>query len=144
MSNRNINENLKNDMWYACDILRRDNNISGVLQYTEHIAWLLFLKFLDEEEKRRVETSLLGGEPYTPVLHGDLAWNSWASPEKLEKWKAPELIQYVRGRLLPGLATLSGAPLARTIARIFSDESVGDQNIVRNVPVCASGENLKM
>ena len=143
MQNRSINETLKNDMWYACDIMRRDNNISGVLQYTEHIAWLLFLKFLDEEEKRRVETSQLGGEPYTPVLQGDLAWDSWASPEKLEERKAPELIQYVRGRLLPGLATLSGAPLARTIARIFSDESVGDQNIVRNVPVCASGENLK-
>lgn len=143
MLNQRINETLKNDMWYACDIMRRDNNISGVLQYTEHIAWLLFLKFLDEEEKRRVETALLGGEPYVPVLQGDLAWDAWAGPEKLEKWKAPELIQYVRGRLLPGLATLSGAPLARTIARIFSDESVGEQNIVRNVPVCASGENLK-
>jgi type I restriction-modification system DNA methylase subunit len=33
--------------------------------------------------------------------------------------------------------------LARTIARIFSDESVGDQNVVRNVPVSASGYNLK-
>lgn len=143
MPNHSINESLKNDMWYACDILRRDNNISGVLQYTEHIAWLLFLKFLDEEEKRRVETAVLGGEPYTPVLQGDLAWDNWASPEKLKAWKAPELIQFVRGRLLPGLATLTGVPLARTIARIFSDESVGDQNIVRNVPVCASGENLK-
>ena len=40
------NETLKNDMWRACDILRRDNNVGCVLQYTEHIAWLLFLKFL--------------------------------------------------------------------------------------------------
>lgn len=143
MLSRRINETLKNDMWYACDILRRDNNISGVLQYTEHIAWLLFLKFLDEEEKRRIETSLLGGDLYGPVLQGDLAWDSWASPEKLKQWKATELIQFVRGRLLPGLATLTGAPLARTISRIFSDESVGDQNIVRNIPVCASGQNLK-
>lgn len=136
------NEALKNDMWRACDILRRDNNVGGVVQYTEHIAWLLFLRFLDEEEKKRVETAALGGDPYQPVIQGELAWDFWASPEKLRTWKAGELIQYVRGRLLPGLATLSGSPLARTISRIFSDESEGDMNIVRNVPVCASGYNL--
>ena len=58
-------------------------------------------------------------------------------------WKVDGLIQFVRGRLLPGLSTLTGSPLARTVARIFSDGSVGDQNVVRNVPVCASGYNLK-
>ncbi len=47
---RQTNETLRSDMWRACDILRRDNNVGGVVQYTEHLAWLLFLKFLDEEE----------------------------------------------------------------------------------------------
>ncbi len=140
---RDTNERLRNDMWRACDILRRDNNVGGILQYTEHLAWLLFLKFMDEEEKRRVELALLGGEPYEPVLHGDLAWDFWASPKALEKSSASELIQFVRGRLLPGLAGLTGSPLAYTIAGMFSDESTGDQNIVRAVPVCASGYNLK-
>ena len=36
----------------------------------------------------------------------------------------------MRGRLLPGLATLSGVPLAQTISRIFSDESVLAHNPV--------------
>ena len=49
----------------------------------------------------------------------------------------------MRGRLLPGLASLNGSPLANTIARLFSDESIGDQTVVRNVPVCASDYNLK-
>lgn len=141
--NQKSNETLKNDMWRACDILRRDNNVGGVLQYTEHIAWLLFLKFLDEEEKRRREIAEFESKQYEPVLQGVLAWDAWASPEKLKNWQAEELIQFVRGRLLTGLATLPGPGLARTIARIFSDESSGDQNVVRNVPVCASGYNLK-
>src|SRR3990170_2069917 len=141
--NLRTNETLKNDMWRACDTLRRDNNVGGVLAYTEHIAWLLFLKFLDEEEKRRKEIAEFENKLYEAVLQGDLAWDSWANPEKLKTWKADELIQFVRGRLLPGLATLPGSGLARTIARIFSDESTGDQNVVRNVPVCASGYNLK-
>jgi len=138
------NDTLKNDIWRACDILRRDNNVGGIIEYTEHLAWLLFLKFLDEEEKKRVAEGLITGEPYEPVLLGtELAWDNWASPEKLDEWDADELIRFVRGTLLPGLAALSGSPLARTIAGIFSDESVGDQTVVRNVPVCASGFNLK-
>ena len=143
IQNKKVNETLRNDMWHSCDILRRDNNVGGVMQYTEHIAWLLFLKFLDEEEKKRAEYAAFEGETYEPVLQGDLTWDNWASPEALDKWKADELIQFVRGKLLPGLATLTGSPLARTIAGIFSDESVGDQNVVRNMPVCASGQNLK-
>lgn len=37
------NETLRNDMWRACDLLRRNNNVGGIMQYTEHLAWLLFL-----------------------------------------------------------------------------------------------------
>jgi type I restriction enzyme M protein len=143
MVKQQTNETLRNDMWRACDILRRDNNVGGIMQYTEHIAWLLFLKFLDEEEKERTAQAELGGEPYETVLRGELAWDSWASPEKLKVTSADELIRFVRGRLLPGLASLNGSPLARTIAGIFSDESIADHSVVRNVPVCASGYNLK-
>ena len=144
IAKRQTNETLRSDMWRACDILRRDNNVGGVMQYTEHLAWLLFLKFLDEEEQERLAQAVLGeGEHYEPVLQGDLAWDAWAGPAKLATWKVADLIQFVRGRLLPGLSTLTGSPLARTVARIFSDESVGDQNVVRNMPVCASGYNLK-
>jgi type I restriction enzyme M protein len=142
---KRINENLSREMWRACDILRRDNNVGGIMAYTEHLAWLLFLKFLDQEEKKRAEEAAFKGETYMPVLQGELAWDYWASPKALEKWDSQkgELVAFVRGRLLPGLASLSGSPLARTISKIFSDEAVGDQTVVRNVPVCASDYNLK-
>ena len=60
MVKRQTNETLRSDMWRACDILRRDNNVGGVMQYTEHLAWLLFLKFLDEEEKKRAGRGIAG------------------------------------------------------------------------------------
>jgi osmoprotectant transport system permease protein len=44
-SRRQTNETLRSDIWRACDILRRDNNVGGVMQFTEHLAWLLFLRF---------------------------------------------------------------------------------------------------
>lgn len=137
MSKRQTNETLRSDMWRACDILRRDNNVGGIMQYTEHLAWLLFLKFLDEEEKRRADEAALVGETYQPMLAGELAWDNWTA------LPANEIIQFVRGTLLDRLARLAGSPLARTVAGIFSDESVGDQTVIRNVPVCASGYNLK-
>jgi type I restriction enzyme M protein len=145
LPNGRLNENLSSEMWRACDIMRRDNNVGGVMQYTEHLAWLLFLKFLDLEEKKRAEEAAFKKEVYTPVLQGDLAWDAWAGPKALEKWNSDksELVAFVRGRLLPGLANLNGPPLAHTIAKMFSDESVGDQTVVRNMPVCASDYNLK-
>jgi len=60
ITKRQTNETLRSDMWRACDILRRDNNVGGVMQYTEHLAWLLFLKFLDEEEQERLATAFRG------------------------------------------------------------------------------------
>ncbi len=140
-----LNENLSNEMWRACDILRRDNNVGGVMQYTEHLAWLLFLRFLDLEERKREEEATFKGERYESVLPPDLRWDAWASPQALSKWDSQkgELVAFVRGRLLPGLAGLSGSPLARTVSKLFSDEAVGDHTVVRNVPVCASDYNLK-
>lgn len=140
---RQTNETLRKDMWRACDILRRDNNVGGVMEYTEHLAWLLFLKFLDEEEKKQARQISTLGIKYEPVIPTDLAWDEWAGREAVHKWEADKLIQFVRGRLLPGLAALNGSRLADTIAGIFSDESVGNLNVVRNLPVCASGHNLK-
>lgn len=137
MIKQQTNDTLRSDMWRACDILRRDNNVGGIMQYTEHLAWLLFLRFLDEEEKRRADEAAVEGKQYTPLITGELAWEHWTA------LPANTIIPFVRGTLLDRLARLNGSPLARTIAGIFSDESVGDQAVVRNVPVCASGYNLK-
>jgi type I restriction enzyme M protein len=133
MTRQQTNETLRSDMWRACDLLRRDNNVGGIMQYTEHLAWLLFLRFLDEEDKRRADEAALRGDTYRPLLAGELAWDCWTA------LPANQIIQFVRGTLLDRLARLNGSPLARTVAGIFSDESVGDQTVTRNVPVCASG-----
>lgn len=51
---------------------------------TEHLAWLLFLKFLDEEQQGRLATARLGeGEHCEPVLRGDLVWSERISAPHL-------------------------------------------------------------
>jgi type I restriction enzyme M protein len=43
------------------DILRRDDGISGAMQYTEQISWILFLKFLNDYEETQYQTAVLNG-----------------------------------------------------------------------------------
>lgn len=138
-------EQLTNDIWRACDILRRDNNCGGVMEYVEHISWLLFLKFLDEQEEIFELEAELAGHDYARVIDSGYCWSDWV-PKALGKklgengrratpeWDGDELMQFVRGKLIPYLASLSGSSEREVIAGVFSD---------RTVIVCGSPYNLK-
>jgi len=130
MSNPNTRETLANDIKHACDILRRDNNCGGVMEYVEHLSWLLFLRFLDAQEEEWATHAQLRGETYEPLLDDEFRWSAWAAKD----WEADDLIGFIHGKLIPHLQALGGDPLRETISGVFSD---------RNVVVCASGYNLK-
>jgi type I restriction enzyme M protein len=118
---------LTDEIWRACDILRRDDNCGGVMAYVEHLAWLLFLRFLDAQEEHWEAEA---GNSYAQILDGDLRWSAWARRD----WDADELLPFVHGRLIPALQALSGSPTRETIRSIFSE---------RNVVVAASPHNLR-
>lgn len=123
-------ETLENDLWRACDILRRDNNCGGVMEYIEHLAWLLFLRFLDAQEDAWETEAKLEKRKYNRILEGDLRWEKWARRDI----PADDLIQFVHTKLIPALQKLGGDPFRETVSAIFSE---------RNVIVAASGYNLK-
>lgn len=130
MNGPQTRETLANEIWRACDILRRDNNCGGVMEYIEHLAWLLFLRFLDAQDEELEAQARLGGQSHEPVIAPEYRWRSWATRD----WPADDLLAFVHGRLIPYLQSLGGDPLRETIRGVFSD---------RNVIVCASGYNLK-
>jgi len=121
---------LANDIWRACDILRRDNNCGGIMEYIEHLSWLLFLRFLDAEEEEKEAQAKLQGESHQPILDAPYRWRDWATKD----WPADELLRFVHGELIPYLQALGGDRLHETIRGVFEE---------RNVIVCASGYNLK-
>lgn len=123
-------EKLANDIWRACDILRRDNNCGGVMEYVEHLSWLLFLRFLDAQEKEWENQAFLAKREYEPVIEKPYRWRDWAAKD----WPPDELLSFVHGQLIPYLQALGGTPLRDTIRGVFSE---------RNVIVCASPYNLK-
>ncbi|MEH2355714.1 type I restriction-modification system subunit M [Nostoc sp.] len=138
-------EQLTNDIWKACDILRRDDNCGGVMEYVEHIAWLLFLKFFDEQEEIFGLEAELAGRSYKRVVDEAYRWSKWVpkalgsrvggnSRRTTPEWDGDGLMQFVRGELIPYLASLNGSSEREVISGIFSD---------RNVVLCASPYNLK-
>jgi type I restriction enzyme M protein len=130
MNGPQTRETLANEIWRACDILRRDNNCTGIMEYIEHLSWLLFLRFLDAQEDEWEKQAHIAGRPYTRIVAGDLRWSEWATKD----WEPSRLLEFVHGRLIPFLQSLGGDPLRETIRSVFSE---------RNVIVCASGYNLK-
>jgi len=131
MNNRpQTRETLANEIWRACDILRRDNNCGGIMEYIEHLSWLLFLRFLDAQEEEWEVQAKLAGKDYQPIIEPPYRWRDWA----IKDWPADDLLSFVHGKLIPYLQNLGGDPLRDTIRGVFAE---------RNVIVCASGYNLK-
>lgn len=123
-------EELANSIWRACDIMRRDNNCGGIMEYLEHLSWLLFLRFLDAQEDAFEAEARIAGRRYERILAGDLRWSAWARRD----WPGDELLRFVHGTLLEHLRNLSGSPERDIIRGLFAE---------RNVVVCASPYNLK-
>jgi type I restriction enzyme M protein len=128
--NHQTKTDLANEIWHACDILRRDNNCGGIMEYVEHLAWLLFLKFLDDQEDEWETQARINQREYYPILGGKFRWREWAKKD----WPAEDLIRFVNGDLIPHLVNLQGDPVRDTIRGVFSE---------RNVIGCASGYNLQ-
>lgn len=57
-------------IWRACHILRRDNNCGGVMEYVEHLAWLLFLRFLDAQKTIWAQEAQIHRRSYACILGG--------------------------------------------------------------------------
>ncbi len=64
------------------DILRRDDGISGAMQYTEQISWILFLKYLNDYEEMQNQAAGLNGEKYTYILKPEFRRSTRACPKK--------------------------------------------------------------
>ena len=122
-------EQLANDMWRAFDVMLRDNNCGGVMEYVEHLSWVLFLKFLDDQEDIFASEAGLRERQYTRILDDHYRWSSWvpkALGRKLSfngrrtapEWDGEQLMQFVRGELIPHLASLSGSSEREVIAGV--------------------------
>ena len=64
----------------ARDIMRKDRGLSGDTDRLPQLTWLLFLKFIDDNERLREVEAELGGEKFKPAIQAPYRWRDWASP----------------------------------------------------------------
>lgn len=104
----------------ARDVMRKDAGLNGDADRIPQIAWLLFLKALDDLEESREVTD----PDYRPALRSPYRWRDWAADSTKRRSGEP-LLTFVNQNLLPHLAELSGSGTAadqrETVGSIFRD-----------------------
>ncbi len=89
-------------------VLYKDPGADSELDYIGQTSWIMFLRYLDNLESERAESS---AGPYQYILDEAFRWGKWAMPKtadgKLDHRKAktgPDLVQFVDRELFPYLA----------------------------------------
>jgi type I restriction enzyme M protein len=92
------------------DILYKDAGADSELDYIGQTSWILFLKYLDDLEKDRMDEAELKGDTYNYILAPEFRWESWAMPKgsdgKLDHNIAltgPDFVDFVDQQLFPYL-----------------------------------------
>jgi len=92
------------------DDLLRTTTCQTELDYIEQTSWLLFLKYLDGQEKEAETTAKLSGKTYKHILDPQYRWGAWAMPKDKagnllhdKAMNGDDLIAFVEGKLFPYL-----------------------------------------
>jgi type I restriction enzyme M protein len=100
-------EQLNSTIKSVRDLLRKDAGLAGDTDRLPQLAWLLFLKNLDDFEYAQEEEL---GEEYEPVIAHPYRWRDWATVEdKTQRRTGDELLEFVNNDLIPYLARISGS-----------------------------------
>lgn len=100
------------------DIMRKDTGTYGDAQRIEQLAWMFFLKILDD---RDVEAELLDDDFVSP-LPPELQWRAWAADD--EGLTGDTLLKFIDNKLLPALKALPASQSTRaTVIRSAFDDA---------------------
>ena len=115
------------------DHLWKDAGCSSELDYIEQTSWILFLKYLDDLEKKRKMEAELVGQPYEFIIEENYRWETWAAPHngngKIDHTAAmtgDDLVDFVNQKLFPYMQNFkikaqSANTIEYKIGEIFSE-----------------------
>ena len=63
----------------ARNLMRKDKGMNGDADRLPMLTWIMFLKFLDDNERVREEECKLGGKDFTPAIESPYRWRDWAA-----------------------------------------------------------------
>jgi type I restriction enzyme M protein len=77
----------------ARQILRKDKGLNGDADRLPLLTWVMFLKFLDDLERRHEDEAELDGKPYAPLIDSPYRWRDWAA--KADGINGDELLAFL-------------------------------------------------
>jgi type I restriction enzyme M protein len=97
--------------------LRKDDNLSGQIDYNEQMAWMLFLKSLDVLEAKREKQAKLSGRKIESILDEKYRWRTWMHSDMT----AEEKFNFIRNELLPYIRKIDTTPERELVASVFQE-----------------------
>lgn len=97
--------------------LRKDDNLSGQIDYNEQVAWMLFLKSLDMLEEKREKQARLAGRKFETILDEKYRWRMWMRGDLT----AEEKFSFLRNELLPYIRKIDNTPERELVASVFQE-----------------------
>ncbi|WP_050523539.1 class I SAM-dependent DNA methyltransferase [Pseudorhodobacter wandonensis] len=105
------------------DIMFQEPGCNTELDYVEQSSWMLFLKYLDDQERNRAVEAQLTGTPYDYLFEKQYRWSEWAAPKlpdgkpDLDRTRiGSDLVEFVNNHLMPYLRSFrQSAPAPDTI-----------------------------
>lgn len=73
--------------------MRKDKGLNGDADRLPMLTWIMFLKFLDDQERIREDEALLAGDRFVPAIEAPYRWRDWAS--KQDGVTGDELIAFI-------------------------------------------------
>ncbi len=64
-------------------IMRKDKGLNGDSDRLPILTWIMFLKFLDDNEQIQETEALLNNEKYKPIIEAPYRWRDWAEDQNL-------------------------------------------------------------
>lgn len=125
-------QNLAATIKSARNIMRKDKGMNGDADRLPMLTWIMFLKFLDDNERIREEEFQLAGKRFLPAVEAPYRWRDWAT--QADGMTGDELLAFinqdeamrpdgVRGpglfAYLKGLQGSKGLERRDTIAAVF-------------------------
>lgn len=116
----------------ARKILRKDKGLNGDADRLPLLTWVMFLKFLDDLERRHEEEADLDGESYVSIIDSPYRWRDWAA--RADGINGDELLAFLNqdeamrpdGSRGPGLFAYLRAQAER-------DDHSGQRSVIANV-----------
>jgi type I restriction enzyme M protein len=97
--------------------LRKDDNLSGQIDYNEQMAWMLFLKSLDVLEEKREKQGKLAGRKFESILDEKYRWRTWMHSAMTPE----EKFHFIREELLPYIRKIDTTPERELVASVFQE-----------------------